>query len=192
MTDLPATTGTYPSEPPKPENQTERELTFWQRWGELAVAAGVLALGIIVLVETQDIRIRQGVVVSPRIFPSIVGGGLVAVAIWYAFDIIRGPHLPAGGEDAEDVDPEAETDWLVLGIIAAALVVYAALMEYAGFILASAALFVISAFAMGNLRIARNVAIGLVLGTAIFLLFDGWLGVRLPTGWLEELVQTAY
>ncbi len=192
MTDLPATTSTYPNEPPEPEEQREQELTFWQRWGELAVAAGVLALGIIVLVETQDIRIRQGVVVSPRIIPSIVGGGLVAVAIWYAFDIIRGPHLVAGGEDDEDVDPEAETDWLVLGIIAAALVVYAALIEYAGFILASAALVVISAFAMGNLRIARNAVIGLVLGTAIFLLFDGWLGVRLPTGWLEELIEAAY
>jgi putative tricarboxylic transport membrane protein len=189
MTDLPATTSTPPTEP---GDREERELTFWQRWGELAVAASVLALGIIVLAETQDIRIRQGVVVSPRIIPNIVGSGLVAVAIWYAFDIIRGPHRVAGGEDDEDVDPEAETDWLVLGIIAAALVVYAALMEYAGFILASAALFVISAFAMGNLRIARNVVIGLVLGTAIFLLFDGWLGVRLPVWWLEELVQTVY
>ena len=192
MSDPPTTTSTYPSERPDPGEPDERELSFWQRWGELAVAVGVLAIGIIVLVETQDVRVRQGVVVSPRIIPNIVGGGLVAAALWYAYDIIRGPHLAAGGEDGEDVDPEAETDWRVLGIIAAALVVYAALMEYAGFIVASAVLFVISAFAMGNPRIVRNGAIGLVLGTAIFLLFDGWLGVRLPTGWLEELIQAAY
>jgi putative tricarboxylic transport membrane protein len=192
MTDLPATTSPYPSEPPPPGDEKQQELTFWQRWGEMAMAAGVLALGIIVLVETQDIRIRQGVVVSPRIFPTIVGTGLVLVAIWYAIDIIRGPHVAGGGEDAEDVDPEAETDWLVLGIIAVGLVVYAALMATTGFILASATLFTISSFAMGNPRLPRNIVVGLALGTVIFVLFDGWLGVRLPTGWLEELVQTAY
>lgn len=192
MTDLPATTSTYPEEPPESGGRDDEDLSFWQRWGELVVAIGVLVLGIVVLVQTQDIKVRQGVVVSPRIIPNIIGGGLVAVALWYAIDIVRSPHRETGGEDAEDVDPEASTDWRVLGIIAVALVVYAALMEYAGFILASAALYTISAFAMGSSRIIRNAAIGLVLGTAIFALFDGWLGVRLPTGWLEELVQSVY
>jgi putative tricarboxylic transport membrane protein len=192
MSDLPATTSTIPKEPPEPGDQEEQELSFWQRWGEMALAIGVLVIGIVVLVGTQDIAVRQGVVVSPRIIPNIIGIGLVAVAIWYAIDIIRSPHRATGGEDAEDVDPEAETDWQVLGIIAVALVIYAAMMEYVGFILASTALYAISAFAMGSSRIVRNAAIGLALGTAIFLLFDGWLGVRLPTGWLEELVQLAY
>lgn len=187
MTDLPATTSTSsPQEPREPEDQ---ELTFWQRWGELAVALAVLALGIVVLVETQDIRARQGVVVSPRIIPNLVGGGLVVIAIWYAIEVLRAPHVVAGGEDAEDVDPEASTDWRVLGIIAAALIAYAVLMEYAGFVVASAVLFLISAFAMGSRHILRDSIIGLLLGTAIFLLFDGWLGVRLPVAWLEEVIQ---
>lgn len=188
MTDLPATTSKYPEEPPEPSAGDEQELTFWQRWGELFVAVGVVVLGVVILVETQDIRMRQGVVVSPRIIPQIVGGGLVLIGLWYILDVIRGPHIGGGGEDDEDVDPAAETDWAVLGIIAAGLVAYAALMEYAGFIPASAVLFLIAAFAMGSSNVLRDIIIGLVLGTAIFLLFDGWLGVRLPEGWLESLL----
>ena len=192
MTDLPATTSTSPQEPREPTAPEAQELTFWQRWGEMAVALGVLLLGIVVLVETQDIRVRQGVVVSPRIIPNLVGGGLVVIAIWYAIEVVRAPHFASGGEDAEDVDPEASTDWRVLGIIAAALIAYAALLEYAGFIVASAILFLISAFAMGSRNILRDIVIGLLLGTAIFLLFDGWLGVRLPVGLLEEVIQAIY
>ncbi|MDQ4044980.1 MAG: tripartite tricarboxylate transporter TctB family protein, partial [Chloroflexota bacterium] len=155
--------------------------------GEMFVALGVLALGIVMLVETQDIRVRQGVVVSPRIIPQIVGAGLVSVAVWYGIDVIRGPRRgAAGGEDSEDVDPEAKTDWSVIGIIAIGLVAYAALMEGVGFIVASAVLFVISAFAMGSRHIVRDVVIGAVLAVGIFLLFDRWLGVRLPEGWVAS------
>ena len=191
MTDLPVTSNTSSEGPPE-SGAPEEELSFLERWGELAMAIGVLVVGIIVLVGTQDIKVRQGVVVSPRIIPNIIGIGLVAVALWYAVDIFRNPHRATGGEDGEDVDPEAETDWTVLGIIAVALVVYAISMEYLGFIFASAALFTISAFAMGSRHIPRDVVIGLIFGTAIFVLFDGWLGVRLPTEWLEELVQAVY
>ncbi|HEV2129214.1 MAG TPA: tripartite tricarboxylate transporter TctB family protein [Thermomicrobiales bacterium] len=176
-----------PDEPQHGQEGPQEPLSFWQRWGELFMAVGVLVLGIVVLVESQDIRVRQGVVVSPRIIPQIVGAGLVLVAIWYVIDVIRGPHPGgAGGEDAEDVDPEAKTDWSVIGIIAIGLVAYAALMEGVGFIVASAVLFVISAFAMGSRRIVRDVAIGTVLAVGIFLLFDRWLGVRLPDGWVAS------
>lgn len=162
-------------------------LSFWDRWGELFLAAGVLALGIVVLIGTLDIKARQGVVVSPRIVPAIVGIGLVILAIWYAVDVIRAPHLASGGEDSEDVDPEASADWSVNGIIALALAVYAVLIEPAGFVIASALLFVISAYAMGSRRYLRDIAVGLLLALAIYMLFNGWLQVRLPGGILAGL-----
>lgn len=166
----------------------DRTPTFWDRWGELLLALGVCAVGILVVIETQDIRVRQGVVVSPRIIPYIVGSGLILVSIWYAIEIIRSPRTGiAAGEDSEDVDPEARTDWTVIGIIAVALLAYTLLIGRAGFVIASTVLFCISAFAMGSRRILRDAAIGLVLSATIYLLFDGWLGVRLPAGWLEVL-----
>ncbi len=172
----------------EPEPAAPEALSFWDRWGELLLASGVLALGIVVLVGTQDIKVRQGVVVSPRIVPTIVGIGLVILSIWYAFDIFRAPHRASGGEDSEDVDPEAQADWSVIGTIALALVVYAVLIKPAGFVIASALLFVISSFAMGSRRYLRDTAIGVLLSVAVFLLFDGWLQVRLPDGILEGLL----
>jgi putative tricarboxylic transport membrane protein len=171
-------------QPPTTERGPLEPVPFWLRWAEMPMAIGVLALGIVVLVESLDIKVRQGVVVNPRVFPQIVGAGLVVVAIWYAIDIVRSPRI-GGGEDAEDVDPEARTDWTVLGILAIALIAYAALIDTAGFIIASTVLFVISTFAMHSRAYLRNLAIGVLLSVAVYLLFDGWLDVRLPGGWLE-------
>lgn len=170
-------------------DHSQDDLSFWERWGELFVAAGVLILGIVVLVETQGIRVRQGVVVSPRIIPQVVGVGLVLIAIWYAVDVLRNPHRgDSAGEDAEDADPEVATDWGVLGIIAIALIAYAILMRAAGFVVASVTLFTVSSFAMGSRRVVRDVILGVMLAVGVFLLFNGWLGVRLPGGWLEGLL----
>ena len=171
------------------QHPAARSPAGWQRWSELAVALAVIGLGIVVLVETQDIRIARAVArVSPRAIPQIVGTGLVLLGIWYVIDIIRAPHIPSGGEDAEDVDPERPTDWKVLAIMAVGLGLFAVLIREAGFVIASAALFTVSAIAMGNRRVLPDLAIGLVLGTAIFLVFDTWLGVRLPAGWLEGVL----
>ena len=163
--------------------------TGWTRWSELLVAAAVIALGIVVLVQTQDIRITRAVArVSPRAIPQVVGVGLVVLGAWYALDIVRRPHVAGGGEDSEDVDPEAPTDWTVIAILAVALALFAALISHAGFVLASAVMFTVAAFAMGSRRVLADLAIGVVLATAIFLVFNGWLGVRLPEGWLAGVL----
>lgn len=184
-----------PPSVPKPEPDTSsapvpsEPLPFWQRWSELLIAAIVIGLGVLVLVETQGIRMTPMSRVSPRTIPYVVGVGLVLVGLWYALEIIRSPYT-GHGEESEDIDPEAETDWGVIAIIGVGLVVYALLMEYAGFIVASAILFVISAFAMGSRRFVRDASLAILLAVAIFLLFDTWLGVRLPAGeiseWLSE------
>lgn len=177
-----------------PQSQAEGagprpEMAGWRRWSELLVAAAVIVLGVIVLVQTQDIRVTRAVArVSPRAIPEIVGGGLVLLGIWYAIDIARAPHIAGGGEDSEDVDPEAETDWTVIAIMAVGLALFALLITHAGFVLSSAVLFAVSAFAMGSRRVLPDIAIGVVLGVATFLLFDTWLGVRLPEGWLAGVL----
>lgn len=165
------------------------EMSPWQRWGELLVAAVVIVLGVVVLVQTQDIRVTRAVArVSPRAIPQFVGGGLVLLGIWYVIDIMRAPHPVGGGEDAEDIDPDATTDWGVIAIIAGALLVYALLIERAGFIIASTLVFTISSMAMGSRRYLHNLLFGVLLAIAVFLVFDHWLGVRLPEGWLGGIL----
>src|SRR5687767_9572142 len=94
------------------------------RLPELALAAGVVALGVLVLWQTTEIRLTPiNSRVGPRVIPYIVGAGLAVTGIWLAIDVLRGQVATlAGGEDAEDADPTLPTDWQTVGILAAALI----------------------------------------------------------------------
>jgi putative tricarboxylic transport membrane protein len=154
------------------------------RIGELVLAAGVIALGALVIWKTGEIRVTpMNSRIGPRVIPYIVGSGLVLVGIWYVIEVLRGHEaVPSGGEDSEDVDPTLPTDWATVTIIAVALVVYLLLIERAGFIIASSDLFFAAAFAMGSRRILRDAAIAILLSTAIFLIFTRGLSLTLPEG----------
>jgi putative tricarboxylic transport membrane protein len=157
------------------------------RYGELALAVGVVVLGALVLWKTGEIRLTPvSSRVGPRVIPYIVGAGLVVTGCWLALDVLRGRLArPEVGEDAEDVDVSLPTDWTTVGIIAVSLAVYLFLIERAGFIIASALLFVGAAFGMGSRRILRDVAIALVLAVGAYVLFTRGLSLRLPKGWLD-------
>ncbi|HYI25304.1 MAG TPA: tripartite tricarboxylate transporter TctB family protein [Thermomicrobiales bacterium] len=172
---------------PAPGEQPSPGVPLRLRLAETLVAVGVVVLGLVILVETQDIRVPRALtVVGPRNVPVIVGVSLVLIGIWYAVDVLMGQTaIPSG--DSEDADPTLPADWGVLAQLAVVMALYAILMEPAGFVLASAMLFVGTAFAMGSRHIPRDVIIGLVLAVATWLVFDRWLGIRLPPGVLEGM-----
>jgi putative tricarboxylic transport membrane protein len=157
---------------------------------ELILAVGVVLLGGLVVWQTTEIRLTPvNSRVGPRIIPYIVGIGLIVTGCWLTFDVLRGRlGNPEGGEDAEDADASLPTDWQTLIIVGAALGVYLLLIERAGFIIASATLFVMAAFAMGNRRLARDIAIGVILATVLYLVFNRGLGLSLPAGILDGIV----
>lgn len=178
---------------PDAPNQTDHDwpapqvATGWTRYAEVLVAVGVIAMGIVILIETRDIRVPKAFSsVGPRVVPTVIGWGLVVIGAWYAVDVVRG-DTAAPSADSEDADPTLPADWKVLGGLAVALVLYAALMEPAGFVIASAVLFVIAAFSMGSRRIVRDITIGLAVSVVTFLVFSEWLGIRLPVGLLEPV-----
>ena len=180
---------TEPDMVPPPSDDNVYVPTGLARWSELLIPLVLIIAGGVILVQTQDIRvIRSMSQVSPRAIPNLVGGGLIVVGVWYVIDIIRKPHALTAGEDAEDVDIDAPTDWGVLGIIGVGLAIFALLIEPAGFIIASAVLFAISSTAMGSRKVLANTLIGLILASLVYLIFDTWLGVRLPTGVLEPML----
>ena len=156
----------------------------------LALAIGIVLLGVLVIWKTGDIRLTPvNSQVGPRVIPYIVGGGLVFTGLWLAIDVLRG-NLPApeAGEDAEDIDVSLPTDWVTVGIVSAALLVYYLLIERAGFIIASALLFVIAAYGMGSRKIMRDLVIGVLLSIGAYVLFTEGLSIRLPQGWLEGVL----
>jgi putative tricarboxylic transport membrane protein len=171
--------------PTEPASQPERGT--WDKYAEALVAIGVSAMGIVILITTQDIAIPKAYsVVGPRAIPTIVGWALVILGIWYLIDVLRGNvAIPSG--DSEDADPTLPADWGVLIGLALTLGVYAVIMEPAGFIVASALLFFSSATVMGSRHFVRDAIIGIVMATLVFLVFREWLGIRLPYGILEGL-----
>jgi putative tricarboxylic transport membrane protein len=154
------------------------------RLAELALALGVVLLGAVMIWQTTDIRVTPiNSRIGPRVIPYVVGAGMTITGIWLAIDILRGRvAAPAGGEDAEDVDPTLPTDWRTVGILSASLIAYLFLIERGGFVIASTVLFFGAAFGMGSRRYLRDLVIGFALALAAYLLFTEGLSLRLPEG----------
>lgn len=174
---------------PNDEGTTDRR----ERLYELGVAAFVVALGVVVVWQTRDIRVSpMNAKIGPRIIPYIVGSGLIVVGVWYAVDVWRGTVTTGGGgDDAEDVDADASTDWWTIVWIAAGLLAYLALLERTGFIVASSVLFFVASVGMGSRRFARDAGVAVVLSTAVYLLFTRGLSLRLPEGIVPLIVSMA-
>ena len=84
-------------------------------------------------------------------------------------------------------DPGA-TDWKAVGWVALGLgSLIAALWFGAGFIIGSTLLFVFTARAFGRRAWLADLALGLILATGIFLLFNKLLTLSLPMGPVERL-----
>lgn len=171
---------------PDTDSSASRDTSAVVRLVELLVAVAVIALGALILWQTGDIRDTPTARVSARLFPRIIGVGTVIIGIWYAIDVLRG-GAAAPAADADDVDPTLPTDWQCVGSIALALAVYVLLIERAGFIIASVALFVIAAVGMGSRNYLRDIAIAIVLAVVVYYGFTEGLGVRLPAGVLEDV-----
>jgi putative tricarboxylic transport membrane protein len=156
--------------------------------GETLLALAAVVFGILIIWQATLIRLTPAYSkVGPRVIPYIVGAGLVVVGIWLAYEALTG-RASAGTAESEDVDPTLPTDWRTVGLLALALLAYLLLIERAGFIIASATLFVLAAFAMGSRRLARDIAIGIVLATILYLVFSRGLGLSLPAGILKGIV----
>jgi putative tricarboxylic transport membrane protein len=163
---------------------TERRVDI----GETLLALAAVVFGILIVWQTTLIRLTPAYSkVGPRVIPYIVGAGLVVVGVWLAYEALTG-RASAGTTESEDADPALPTDWRTIGLLVLALLAYLLLIERAGFIIASATLFVAAAFAMGSRRLARDIAIGIVLATVLYLVFSRGLGLSLPAGVLQGVV----
>jgi putative tricarboxylic transport membrane protein len=156
--------------------------------GETLLALGAIVFGILIIWQTTLIRLTPAYSkVGPRVIPYIVGAGLAIVGAWLAYEALTG-RAAVGSAESEDADPTLPTDWRCIGLLALALIAYLFLIAPAGFIIASAVLFVWAAIAMGSRRYARDIVIGILLATALYLVFNRGLGLSLPAGILEGIV----
>ena len=146
--------------------------------GELLLALGFAAVGAFILFETHSIAETTSYSgIGPRLFPYLIGSGLAVCGVVLAVHALTG-----GWRNMPIDDNHAMPDWIAFAIISAGIVVQMAIIGIAGFIIASAILFVLIARGYGSRRLLRDTLIALVLATAVYLLFTKALGLNLPAG----------
>jgi putative tricarboxylic transport membrane protein len=158
---------------------------------EIALSLGVLALGAGVVGITASLPAEGGYAgIGPRFMPGVVGGGLLLLGAWLAWEAFSGGWRGAPPDDARERGEHAFAAG-AFGWISAGLFAHMALIGSGGFVLAGTALFAGVARGFGSRRIARDLAIGLALSLAVFFFFVKLLNVNLPAGWLQPLLGSA-
>lgn len=147
---------------------------------EIAVAIGVVALGVFTIVDAHSITVPlSSNAVGPRVFPYAVGVALIVAGVAVVLAVLRGePGDPEGGED---IDVNAPTDWLTLAKVIAGLALHIVLVDRLGWALAGAVLFTVVAWALGA-NALRAAVVGVVLGFVVQAVFVSGLNVNLPGG----------
>jgi len=153
--------------------------------GQLAVAAGVVAIGAFVLGGSFYLPTGGGYAqVGPGVVPRIVGALLIVAGILLVREALTGGF--------RGVDEAAETHlpmhWGYFAWASGGIVAYGLVIEHLGFILSSTILFVMVARAFQSRRWALNVATGFVLAAAIYAIFRYGLGLMLPAGIFRGLL----
>lgn len=152
-----------------------------ERRGPLALAGGIVALGLFFCAGAFAIPGEAAYAgVGPRAFPLVIGGALTVLGVIFAGSIGQGMEIKA--EDAEDADGSRAADWTAVGWVLAGLLLAVFLIERAGFPLAAAVLFVLTARGFGSRRLLRDAVVGILVGLLAFLVFARGLGVSLPGG----------
>ena len=144
------------------------------------VGTALILLGLGLFVSSLDIDVSPAVVLlGPRLFPSIVAVGLVILGtLTVATALTSRSDAQTDGE----TDAEPENDWPAFLTALAGPVLFLIAVEPLGFAIAAALLFSCVARAFGSRRAIVDLAIGLVLGAVILVVFSRGLGLALPMG----------
>lgn len=144
----------------------------------LVVAALLIVSSAVILWDTARLTIGSPYGLGPQAVPNVIAAGLFLLGLGNLIMAFRHEFPPR-----EEADPTAIL--LILG----GLVALMALIAFgAGFILATAILFACTSAAFGRRALGADLAIGLVLGAGIYLLFVKLLTLSLPQGPLERLL----
>ncbi|HEY2946936.1 MAG TPA: tripartite tricarboxylate transporter TctB family protein [Micromonosporaceae bacterium] len=155
---------------------------------ELVVALFLLALGALVLIDTERMTtgLGQRGPVGPRAVPVVVGVLLLVIAVLLAIDVLRGGRgEPEGGED---IDLSHRADWRAVLIIAGSFLANVVLIERVGWPISGGILFFGCAYALGSRRYVRDLLIAGVLSVGTWYLFVVGLGINLPVGVLKGIL----
>jgi putative tricarboxylic transport membrane protein len=147
--------------------------------GQLAVAAGVTLLGVLILWGSFYLPTGGG---YAQVGPGVVPRGVGILTIVLGALLLR--EAFTGG--FRGVDEEAEVhlpmDWFSFAWVSGGIIAYGLVIEHLGFIVSSTILFVMVARGFNSRRWLLNAATGLALAAVVFAIFNYGLGLTLPSG----------
>ena len=153
--------------------------------GQVAVAAGVTAIGALILWGSFYLPTGGGYAqVGPGMVPRGVGALIIVLGALLFREAFTGGF--------RGVDEEAEVhlpmDWPSFAWVSGGIIAYGLAIEHLGFILSSTVLFVMVARGFNSRRWLLNAATGLVLAIVVFAIFNYGLGLALPKGVLGKIL----
>jgi len=151
--------------------------------GGLLVGLGFLGLAAFVGTGALTIGVTPSYSrVGPGVFPAAIAGGLAAVGVAMIAQALTGRWITDWDRSGERDRASRRRGRAALAWVALGLVLDLVLMEWSGFVIASAVLFAATAWAFGDRRPVQACLLGLLLAAAIFAVFAYGLQVRLPAG----------
>ena len=142
-------------------------------WGARVVPVGMLVVAGIALAEALRFPESAGDIPGPALAPMVVAGALSLVAIGLLFRRGEGSAPEPPGEP-----------WPTLGLLLVAMCGYALLMPLLGFISGTALLLAACLRIFGHPVGVRGWAFGLGAALVIWFVFDKFMRVPLPQGWI--------
>jgi putative tricarboxylic transport membrane protein len=150
------------------------------RFAEAIFACAVAGLGIMIAGASLQMDVTSSsALIGPRLFPLLIAVSLIAVGLALLREALVGHIAHERG---------FELDWAPVGVISLGIVILIVALEYAGWIVAATALFVVVSRAFKSSRPMYDVLIGLALSILSFVVFSYGLGLNLPAGSLTELL----
>jgi len=150
-------------------------------WDDVTVGLVVLAFAAVVAWQTTLIPAAAVYArVGPKVIPWIAAGMLAVMGTLLTVHGLRG-----GWEHEQE---HGVFDWPSLGWLLLGLILNVALIDVAGFIIASTLLFVCTARAFRSTAPVRDAAIGFALALVSYIGFDRVLGYKIGSGLIERLL----
>ncbi len=153
-----------------------------RRLDKAALVIAVLLLLLAAVVAYDAATLRAGVAsysrVGPEVFPYGIAGALAVVGVATGVSALR--SLPA---------PRESLAFRPVALIVAGLIGQLALLNVAGFSLATGIVFAATAAALGRPRVWISYPIGVAFSLVVWLLFAMALRLILPSGPLETVAR---
>jgi putative tricarboxylic transport membrane protein len=153
---------------------------------QFILAAVLAAVGLYTIIDARGLTVGFGDPVGPRVFPYLIGSGMVVLAVLLAVATARGDVAEA--EAGEDVDLTSPPDWITVGKLAGIFLVSLLFVNLLGWAITGALLFAGSAWALGSRTLLRDLIIGAVLSVSSWYFFYVGLGIQLTPGILDGVL----